>query len=123
MSETNSLSVSAGERLRAEMDAALRRASEELGQPADQPLEWTEQEAAALEAACAAADRAEALQVVFDTEKAGENRPMLLVKVSAELRALDRQVVDLLGKVNPGIGAAVSPRHQKAARGRWGVAR
>jgi hypothetical protein len=35
------------------------------------------------------------------------------------LRALDRQVVDLLAKLNPGVGAAKSERHQRAAQYRW----
>jgi hypothetical protein len=94
-----------------------------MGQPGDQALEWTEQELVALESACSTADRAEVIQAVFDTERAGEARASLLVKLSAEKRSLDRQVVDLLAKVNPGLGGAVSERHQKASRARWGVPR
>jgi hypothetical protein len=109
--------VSAGERLRQEMDAALHRASPE------QPLEWTEQERVALHAVCSTADRAEVIRAAFDAERDGEARSTVLVKLSAELRALDRQVVDLLAKVNPGLGPAVSERHQKASRARWGLPR
>lgn len=115
--------TSAGQRLRDDMDAALLRASKELGQPVEQPLEWTEQELVALDAACAAADRGEALQAVFDAEHVGEKRPTVLVKLSSELRALDRQAVDLLAKINPGLGAGVSVRHEQAARARWGAKR
>jgi hypothetical protein len=100
--------VSAGGRLRQEMDAALKRASDEMGQPADQQLEWTEQELVALEAACSTADRAEVIREAFADELAGEKRPTVLVKLSAETRALDRQVVELVAK---------------AARKRWGAAR
>lgn len=63
--------LTAGSRLRQDMDAALNRASIAAGQPADQPLEWTEQELAALGAACAAADRAEVLADSFGTELGG----------------------------------------------------
>ncbi|MDN4520323.1 hypothetical protein [Mycolicibacterium austroafricanum] len=115
--------MTAGARLRLEMDAALQRASEALGQSADQPLEWTEQERVALDAACAAADRAEVLEAAFEAEIGAEGRPSVLVKLSAEVRALDRQAVDLLGKVNPGLGPGISERHQKASRARWGAKR
>jgi hypothetical protein len=115
--------ISAGQRLRADMDSALQRASVAMGQPADQPLEWTEQEQVALVAACSAADRAEVLQEGFAAEMASEKRPTVLVKLSAEIRSLDRQVVDLLAKLNPGLGPAVSERHQQASRKRWGVQR
>jgi hypothetical protein len=99
------------------MDSALRHAPQELGQPPDQPLEWTEQEGVALAAACAAADRCEVLGKDFAAEeRAKQPSSALLVKLSAEMRALDRQVVDLLGKINPGLGQAVSERHQKALR-------
>ncbi|WP_283604995.1 hypothetical protein [Mycolicibacterium poriferae] len=123
MVDDSSAPISAGARLRSEMNAALRRASDALGQPADEPLEWTEQEQAALDAACAAADRGEVLSAAFAAEAAAENRPSVLVKLSAEGRALDRQIVDLLAKVNPGLGPGVSERHQKASRARWGVKR
>jgi hypothetical protein len=106
------------------MDEVLKQASEELGQSDDEPLEWSEQELVALEAACAAADRSEALGEMFASEQRNKPpMPALLVKLSAEMRALDRQVVDLLGKVNPGLEPAVSARHQKASRERWGAPR
>jgi|GEM_PF-1546323 len=115
--------ISAGQRLRADMDEVLKQASEELGQPDDAPLEWSEAELVALDGACAAADRAEVLQAVFDAEVAGEKRPSVMVKLSAEMRALDRQAVDMLAKVHPGLEPAVSARHQKASRERWGTPR
>jgi hypothetical protein len=52
-------------------------------------------------------------------EMAGENRPALVVKISAELRALDKAVGDHLGRVQVGEGAAKSSQHQAAARSRW----
>lgn len=108
----------AGRRLREEMDSALERARVELGEPG---LQWDEREADALTRACGTAERAESLQAVFDAEQAGDASPAVLAKVSAELRALDRQVVDLLGRLNPGVGAAKSERHQRAASARWAL--
>jgi len=74
---------------------------------------------ATIERAHGIADRAEVLRVRFDAEEAGDAQPAVLVKLSAELRLLDRQVVDLVARVNPGIGAAKSARHQRAAHSRW----
>lgn len=108
----------AGRRLREEMDAALERARVELREPG---LQWDEREADALARACVTADRVETLQQAFDTELSGDARPAVLAKLSSELRALDRQVVDLLGRLNPGVGAAKSERHQRAAGARWAL--
>jgi hypothetical protein len=98
-----------------DLDSALQRASKDLGQP----LEWSEQELATLERACATADRAEVLRARFDAEQEGGGKPTELVKLSAELRLLDKQVIDLIVRVNPDLGPAKSDRHQRAARSRW----
>lgn len=108
--------LTAGRRLRAEVDAMLDRARVELGEP---DLSWDERESDALTRACATADRVEVLQRAFDAEVGGEGRPAVLAKISAEMRALDRQVVDLVAKLNPGVGPAKSERHQRAAQSRW----
>lgn len=116
--------LSAGQRLRRDMDELLAAASESLECFGDDALEWSEQEAVALDAACAAADRSEALGRMFRTEQRKKDRHVtILVKLSAEQRSLDRQVVDLLAKINPGEGEAVSKRHQDAARARYGAQR
>jgi hypothetical protein len=107
--------LSAGRRLRASLEKALERASNAEGQK----LQWSEQELAVLERACSTADRAEVIRASFDAEQDGEARPGELVKLSAELRALDKQVVDLVMRVNPELGPAKSERHQRAARSRW----
>lgn len=107
--------MTAGGRLRARMDAALAQASRDAGQP----LEWSEQELEVLELAAETANRAVVMRELFTAEQEGENRPTVLVKISAERRALDRQVVDLIGRVNPGVGVAKSARHVRAARSRW----
>jgi hypothetical protein len=74
------------------LDAA-EHARRELGQPL---LEFTEHELAALERACAAADRGEKLGWLYDEELSGERRPSILVKISGEIRLCERQVVDLI---------------------------
>lgn len=107
--------LTAGGRLRADMDAALAHASRDAGQR----LEWSEQELHVLELAGETADRAAVLKELFAAEQDGENRPSMLVKISAEVRALNRQVVELVARVNPGVGAAKSARHVRAARSRW----
>jgi len=106
---------SAGARLSADLDGALVRAGKEIGRT----LEWSEQEVQVIGLAARTADRAEILRCLFDAERAGDASPMILVRLSAELRLLDRQVVDLVGRVRVGVGPAKSVRHQRAARRRW----
>lgn len=110
--------LTAGGRLKSAMNAALLRAREEMGQPS---LEFDERERDILARAYDTADRAEALQEVFDSEQAGEGRPAVLAKVSGEIRALDRQVVDLVARVNLDVGPVKSERHQRAAQHRWSM--
>jgi hypothetical protein len=64
------------------LDAALSRASKQAGAA----LQWSEQELAVIERACATADRAQIIQASFDAEQEGEARPAELVKLSGELR-------------------------------------
>jgi len=109
----------AGVRLRAGLDAALARAGKELGRT----LEWDERELLTLGTAAQVADRAEVLREMFADEQAGKARPTILVKISAELRMCDRQVVDLVTRINPGVGVAKSERHVRAARHRWDMKR
>lgn len=70
--------------------------------------------------AATAADRSEQLGRLWKAELAGEARAGVLVKIAAEQRAQDRAVIDLISRVNPGIGAAKSERHARAAQSRWG---
>lgn len=104
-----------GARIRADMDAALARASRDAGQP----LEFTEQETELIDMAVLSADRAALLRELFTAEQEGEGRPRILVPLSTEIRCLDKAVVDLVGRVNPGVGAGKSPRHVRAASVRW----
>lgn len=109
--------TAAGKRLVDSMHEALARTSAETGQT----LVWSEQEEAALERAGETVDRAEKVRKLLDSAlKADEPNPAVVVKLSAELRMLDKQVVDLLGKLNPeGEGPSKSQRHVRAARSRW----
>lgn len=106
----------AGRRLVDAQNEALRRSSERLGRQ----LLWSEAEAAALERAGETVDRAERIRKLFDAELHGEPNPAVVVKLSAELRQLDRQVVALIALLNPeGEGPVKSGRHQRAAHTRW----
>lgn len=107
--------MTAGQQLRASLDAALEHASREAGKA----LEWSEQEQLTITRAADTADRAEVLRGRFDHLEANDGSENALVKVSAELRLLDRQVVDLVARVHPGLGNAKSERHQRAAHARW----
>lgn len=109
---TRVMEKSAGQRLRETMDAALV-ATGLVG------AEFTEFEVEALDAACAAADRAEQLQRVYDAELAGDARPTMLSRLSAELRHLERERLVRLAMVQLTPEPVRSPRHQRAARARW----
>jgi hypothetical protein len=105
----------AGAQLRKTLEDALDRQSKVIGRT----LEWSEDEQAMLEAACNAANRAEDMRNLYAAERSGENRATILVKLSAELRMLDRQIVELVARINVGLGPAKSARHQRAADARW----
>jgi hypothetical protein len=107
--------VPAGRRLLAQFDAALKRESEATGKR----LEFDEHEQVELRLAAAAADRRGQLQAAYDAELEGESRASLLVKLSAEIRLLDKAIGDHLGRVHVSLGAAKSQQQQQAARSRW----
>lgn len=109
--------TAAGKRLVDSMNAALARTSTEAGQA----LVWSEQEEAALERAGETVDRAEQVRKLLASAlKSEDPNPSVVVKLSAELRMLDKLTVDLLGNLNPdGEGPAKSARHVRAARSRW----
>lgn len=109
--------TAAGKRLLAEQNAALARTSSQTGEE----LVWSEAETVALERAGETVDRAETVRKLLQIQmRADEPNPSIIVKLSAEIRALDRLVVDLVGKLNPyGEGQAKSGRHQRAANARW----
>lgn len=106
---------SAGGRLMADLDAALAEASASLGKP----LSWDEHERHEIQAAARAANRREILQQQLDAEVADDNRPEVVVKLSAEMRLLDKAITDHLGRVHIGPGAAKSQRHRRAVNALW----
>ena len=102
--------------MRAKLNAELRHAEQQEGRS----LEWTGREVLVIEAAMAAADRAEELQRLWRRELArAEPRPSTLTKLAAEARLSERAAVDLAHRVNPGLGQAKSERHVRAGRARW----
>jgi hypothetical protein len=117
MTTKTTKTTTAGERLRADLAEALRLASHELGQE----LEFDENERLVLDQAAAAADRAEELGALYREELARKPEPRLrtVVALAAEIRLQQKQAVDMTARVKLGLGAAKSPRHQRAAQVRW----
>jgi hypothetical protein len=107
---------SAGVRLRSDLDAALARAAEDQGLPA---LEFSEIERGLIASAVDMADWVMSLKAMRDAELTDQARPTTLVRLSAEVRHCERQVHDLVAKINLGVGPAKSPQHQRAAHARW----
>jgi hypothetical protein len=97
------------------MDEALQQAGDDIGQA----LEWSADERVILERASLAADRADELRERYRVELAGASKASSLTRLSAEIRQLDRQVVDLVCRVNIGVGPAKSSRHVRAGQARW----
>lgn len=101
----------AGERLRSELDALLADAGEDAGEE----LAWDHTETAALEGACAAADRAESMRRLYDAELAGDpdaNRLSALTRLTTECRQHEKTAADMVARMNPGVGSAGSARHR-----------
>lgn len=89
--------ITAGDRLRRRLDAALQAA----GTAAGQYREWDDHEAEALRIACEAETRRDVLARRFaalaDSDEASENG---LAKLSAELRGLEKAVIDALARLS-----------------------
>lgn len=110
--------LTSGRRLRQAMNRALAEAGEDAGYD----LEFDAADAAALDVACAAADRGAELAEVYQGELAGQARPATLAKLSSEIRGCEKQTLDALAKIKLDDGAAhVSAVRRQAARSRWGV--
>jgi hypothetical protein len=107
---------SAGDRLRADLDRALSRAAHDQGLAA---LEFSDIEKGLIESAVDMADWTEKLKTMRDAELAGQARPTTLIRLSAEVRHCERQVHDLVDRVNFGVGVAKSAQHQRAGQARW----
>ncbi|WP_329411943.1 hypothetical protein OG563_06020 [Nocardia vinacea] len=110
---TRGVDVAASVALRRRLDASLAAEAE-----------WTEQELEWLTLAGNAADRAVQVQGLLDAELSrDELRPLVVVKLSAELRALERTQADLVARLTPVPGPPKSARHVRAANSRWGKVR
>jgi hypothetical protein len=108
--------LSAGQQLRADMDAALARAGRDLGTE----LEFSDVEKHTLARAASAADRCEQIRRLWQAElDRPEPRATSAANLAGELRLTEKAVVDLLTRVTLGTGPAKSDRHQRAARSRW----
>ena len=109
--------LTAGAKLRAELDAALARAAEEVGHA----LEFDEAERHVIDQAAEAADRAEEIRALYRAELAREPepRPRSVVALAAEARLTEKAAVDFVARVKLGLGAAKSPHRVRAARTRW----
>lgn len=107
--------MTAGDQLRADLDAQLARASAESGKN----LSWTEVEAIVIARAVAAANRAEFLEGLWDAEVAGEADGSRLTRLSAETRLLEKHIVVLTERLQLSAEPVKSARHQKAAMARY----
>jgi len=104
-----------GQRLRADLTAALAHAGQEQGRN----LEWSEVERDIIERAADTADRAQELAELWTQERAAGAGAITVVKISAERRYCDKAVVDFVARLSFGLGPAKSERHQRAVRSRW----
>jgi hypothetical protein len=109
------MTETAGQRLRADLAATLQHAAQEQGRN----LEWSEVERDIIERAAETADRAEELRELWAEQRAAGAGATTLVKISAERRHVDKTVIDLVARLNFGLGPAKSERHQRAVRSRW----
>jgi len=110
--------LTAGSRLRRDMDAALERAGKALGRP----VAWDESERIALDRAVQGADRADELREQYRLELAGQARSTALARLSAEVRALDRLVIEITRRVSADLQkmqTRVDTRKQRASNYRW----
>jgi hypothetical protein len=105
--------LSAGQRLRRDLNSALKRAAREANVPA---RVFTEIESNLVAIAIDLADLAEKLRARRDAEEAGEARPSVLTKLSAEVRHCERQMIDTLARLDFNVGK--SPQHVRAAQQR-----
>lgn len=109
--------MTAGDQLRAAIEAALDRERQTLGEP---NLELDERERQHLDAACRAADAVELLDQQIAAERVGENRVSLVVKCLAERRLQDDKVSEHLKWIQLEEFAPLkSPQHVAAGQARW----
>jgi len=113
------MAMTAGRKLRRDLDAELRKAGTAQGHV----LVWSAREVAAIDAAVQAADHVEVLLARFDIAAAGDPGDMsvaaALCKLSAEIRQHRRTIADMVARLEFGPGKAKSDRHVRSAQARW----
>lgn len=110
--------MTAGETLRAALDAALERERLASGAPS---ARWDEREQQHIDAACRAAAAVELLDQQIAAARAGECNGSLLVKFLAERRLQDDKVSEHLKWLQlEQFTPLKSPQHAAAANARWG---
>jgi hypothetical protein len=108
--------MTAGEQLRADLDAALAREAQTLGKP----IRWDERELHHIAAACRARDAVELLDARILAEQSGEDRGTMIVKYLAERRLQDDKVSEHLKWLQlEQFAPAKSPQHVAAGAARW----
>ena len=80
-------------------------------------MEWTGAELELLDAAGRAADRRGELQALW----AGAEEATVKVRLSAEIRMLDKEIRECLARLAPSGEPVKSERHTRAARSRWAL--
>lgn len=111
----------AGQALRAALDAALAAEAESTGRPG---LAWDDRELARIAAAVAAADRAAELERLIGAELArDEVRPSVYAKLAGEQRQQHTAISDNLRWLDLEQFAALPPSPQHSAAGRRGGGR
>lgn len=104
------------------LENALAETLKQAGEATGQQLSWDESDRQMIARAAWAADEAQRLRETLDTEANGEARPGVMTKLSAEIRQLDRLVVEFTKKVETGLATLTtgkSARHVHAAKTRW----
>lgn len=112
--------LTAGSRLRRDMESSRERVCEAL----NQNISWDESDRISIDRAAQTADRAEQLRAQYERELRGEARASTLTKLSAELRQLDRLVVEITHRVCADLARImtrdnVNVTKQRAADYRW----
>ena len=100
--------LSAGQRLRRDLNSALKRAARDADVPS---LEFTEIERHLIDIAVGLADFAEVLRVRRDAAESDS----AITRLSAELRHCQRDMIDTLARLDLDL-VGKAPQHQRAAQ-------
>ena len=111
--------LTAGRRLRRDLDRALDEAAAECGEV----LVWTQTDLQMIGLMCAAADRADALRDIWESSLASGVSASTLTKLSGEIRQCERQIAGLLDRLDVGLqGSWAKQQRKRASRSRGSIA-